>query len=126
MTLNPRLMFVELAKDYFRENGDLRVIGGVISPVADAYGKIGLIEGVHRVQMAKLACADTKGFLQVSSWEVEQTEWTKTLQVLKRIRTFLNENNLEDCKIMLIIGTDVAQTFCHPNIWDPEDVKLDA
>lgn len=118
-------MFIEIAKDYFRENTDLRVVGGVISPVADAYGKVGLIDGAHREEMAWWACSESNGFLQVFHWEIEQPQWTKTLQVLQTIRSFVKScRGLENCRIMLIAGSDLVQTFYHPNIWDPEDVRI--
>ena len=66
--------------------------------------------------MTALACADSD-LLVCSDWEARQAHWTPTLQVLQRIRQDLREAGLERCKIMLLIGADVFESFKDAQVW---------
>jgi nicotinamide mononucleotide adenylyltransferase len=102
----------------------LRVIGGIISPVADAYNKPGLAAAEHRLAMAALACQDSD-LLTLNDWEAKQPQWTPTLQVLQKIRADLEESVAgKACKMMLLIGADVFETFRDAHIWDPEKLEV--
>lgn len=114
---------LEIAQDYFRyQTEHLRVIGGIVSPVADAYGKRGLISAEHRIAMAKLACEDSNQ-LAVDDWEANQPQWTPTLTVLENIRFRIEEMQLKGCRIVLLVGSDVFESFKNNSVWDHE--KLD-
>uniref|UniRef100_A0A8D2L471 Cytidyltransferase-like domain-containing protein n=1 Tax=Varanus komodoensis TaxID=61221 RepID=A0A8D2L471_VARKO len=58
-----------------------RVIGGIISPVNDKYGKQGLAAAEHRIAMARLAL-ETSEWVRVDPWESEQKQWCETIAVL--------------------------------------------
>lgn len=59
------------------------MIGGVVSPVHDAYAKKGLVAAQHRAAMVKLALQSSK-WVRLSDWEcADQLQWTKTRQVLQ-------------------------------------------
>ncbi len=42
------LRMFEMAKDYVRQNTDLEIVGGYLSPVSDQYKKPGLLSAQHR------------------------------------------------------------------------------
>lgn len=58
------------------------MIGGIISPVNDDYGKQGLAAAKHRVAMAQLAL-ETSDWIRVDPWESEQRQWSETVVVLR-------------------------------------------
>lgn len=56
-----------------------------MSPVHDGYNKDGLISITHRRVMLELAL-ESSNWLQLSTWESEQKEWTRTYHVLRHHR----------------------------------------
>lgn len=72
----------EIARDHLNRLGQYLVVGGVISPVHDGYGKKELEASTHRLEMLKLALR-TSDWIKVSDWECNQEAWSKTLQVLQ-------------------------------------------
>lgn len=73
----------EIARDYFRELGTHTVVGGIVSPVHDSYGKNGLVAGKHRCAMVKLALKSSE-WIRMSDWECNyQDNWTTTRQSLQ-------------------------------------------
>ncbi|XP_071441816.1 nicotinamide/nicotinic acid mononucleotide adenylyltransferase 3 isoform X2 [Hetaerina americana] len=93
---NMHLRMFEIARDHFRKFDYYQVIGGVMSPVHDSYGKKGLVCSNHRCAMLKLAL-QSSGWIHISDWECQQESWTSTRQVLEHhqdiINTMLNANN---------------------------------
>eukprot|EP00878_Enallax_costatus_P017516 GHUV01018400.1.p1 GENE.GHUV01018400.1~~GHUV01018400.1.p1 ORF type:complete len:174 (+),score=51.15 GHUV01018400.1:85-606(+) len=73
------LRMFDLATSALAQRG-FDVWGCYMSPVADAYGKKGLAPVQHRLQMCRLAAADTANVM-VSGWEASQQGHTRTLQV---------------------------------------------
>jgi nicotinamide mononucleotide adenylyltransferase len=69
-----------LAKDHLSRQG-IKVIGGVISPVSDEYGKKNLIPAEHRLKMVELAI-ENYSLVKCSSWETQQDKWTRTRPVM--------------------------------------------
>ena len=71
----------ELAKDHLTAKG-IQVLGGIISPVNDAYEKKSLkVKSSHRIKMVDLALQNYN-FVKCSKWEAEQSQWTRTRAVL--------------------------------------------
>ena len=71
----------ELAKDHLTGKG-IRVLGGIVSPVNDAYEKKSLtVNSSHRVKMVNLALQNYD-FVKCSKWEAEQSQWMRTRAVL--------------------------------------------
>ncbi|XP_054993872.1 nicotinamide/nicotinic acid mononucleotide adenylyltransferase 1 [Sorex araneus] len=79
---NMHLRLFELARDHMNGTGRYRVVGGIISPVSDAYKKKGLVAARHRVAMAELATQSSQ-WVTVDAWESLQRRWTETAQVLR-------------------------------------------
>lgn len=82
----------EIAKDHFSEMGIGEVVGGIVSPVHDAYGKKGLMSSTHRLAMSKLAL-QSSDWIKLSDWECHQNAWTRTrmsLQYHQVLENFLD------------------------------------
>lgn len=58
------------------------VVGGIISPVHDSYGKKELESATQRLAMVKLALAN-HDWVRLSDWECKQETWSRTRQVLQ-------------------------------------------
>ena len=129
--------------------GTHRVIGVVISPVNDAYGKKDLASGTHRCAMLRLALGDSD-WIRLSTWEVRQQGWTRTRRSLQHHQEILdalagdemnsnldnedlewippslrnNEEGLGDVQIKLLCGGDLLESFATPGLWADEDVRI--
>uniref|UniRef100_A0A6P7FQT1 Uncharacterized protein LOC114330143 n=1 Tax=Diabrotica virgifera virgifera TaxID=50390 RepID=A0A6P7FQT1_DIAVI len=79
---NMHLRMFELARDYLHRMGQHVVLGGVISPVHDGYGKEDLAHSNHRLEMVKLALQN-HDWVSYSNWECSQESWTRTREVLQ-------------------------------------------
>ena len=112
-----------MAMDHFNTHNDsiYSVVGGILSPVSNAYGKASLISAEDRIEMCKLACEDHP-FITVESWEALKSEWTPTLDVLKHFKEEL-EKLYPSIKVMLIAGSDLVEGFKHEHIWKPENLQ---
>lgn len=75
--LNDTHSALEIARDYFNENGTHEVIGGIISPANDSYSKPGLVSSTHRCAMIK-GVLQTSDWIRLSDWECKQENWTRT------------------------------------------------
>lgn len=115
-----------MARDYFDNLKEgFKVVGGVISPVSDAYGKESLVPAKDRLEMCKLAiCSDDNNYLlTVESWEALQLTWTPTVQVMKHFKEELIEAGLPEVRVILLAGSDLLDGIENPSIWDPEGVN---
>lgn len=72
----------EIAKDHFTQLGSHQVIGGIVSPVHDSYGKKGLLPATHRLAMTKIAL-QSSDWIRLSDWECQQDGWTRTRMTLQ-------------------------------------------
>jgi len=140
---NMHLRIFELAKDYFCKKGH-QVVGSIISPVHDLYGKKGLLSGVHRCAMVRLAL-QSSDWIHVSDWETQQEGWSRTAVSLNFHSRALNELNLAntfdwaskiqkkvlesnsndslDIQVKLLCGADLLQSFSVPGLWKDEDIE---
>lgn len=137
----------EIARDHFRHMGSHNVIGGIMSPVSDAYKKNGLVSSVHRCNMIRLGL-QSSDWIRLSDWEARQDGWTRTRKSLQYhqnyINSYLNDDLNEDddtvdlqlpqwlppsntnrspVQIKLLCGADMLESFSVPNLWDPDDVS---
>ena len=108
------------------------IIGGIISPVHDEYGIISkpslkAANSQHRLKMCQLAteCSD---WIDVSSFEIVQNNYTNTVDVLNCYHQQLNhifmtnkDETKQIIKIILMCGSDLLLTFMEPNIWNIQD-----
>lgn len=125
------------------------MVGGVISPVHDAYAKKELASASHRCAMLQLALQNSD-WIRLSTWETRQNGWTKTRLSLQHHQNLLNSalfdsNNLnhalmEDLEwipqsvrsssdhtpiqIKLLCGADLLESFGTCDLWAEEDVCL--
>ncbi|ETE65796.1 Nicotinamide mononucleotide adenylyltransferase 2, partial [Ophiophagus hannah] len=65
------------ARDYLHKTGRFIVIGGIVSPVHDSYGKQGLVSSRHRLAMCQLA-VQSSDWIRVDPWECYQDTWQTT------------------------------------------------
>jgi len=139
---NMHLRMFEIAKDALHKNGNYQVVGGIISPVNDSYGKKDLIPAKHRCQMVRMAL-EKNDWIQLDTWECQQSSWLETAKVLShhkqnilnnlaanRKRKFeesqpsskdsLAEANVE---LKLLCGADLLESFGTPGLWKDEDIE---
>lgn len=133
---NQHMRLFELARDHMHLTGQYQVVGGIISPVGDAYGKQGLVSAKHRVAMAKIAL-QTSDWVSVDDWESHQPDWTETVvsmryhygQIAKKYQHRIEGLNtsrepaLCEPQLKLLCGADFLDTFHVPGLWRDEDVE---
>lgn len=66
----------------FLSPGQYQVVGGIVSPVSDGYGKQGLVLAKHRIAMARLAL-QSSNWVTVDEWESQQPDWTETAVTMR-------------------------------------------
>lgn len=66
----------------FLPPGQYQVVGGIVSPVSDGYGKQGLVLAKHRIAMARLAL-QSSNWVTVDEWESQQPDWTETAVTMR-------------------------------------------
>lgn len=126
--------------------GTHHVVGGIVSPTHDAYGKKGLAPAMHRMAMVKLAL-QTSSWLRVSDWETTQTQWVRTKIVLQHHQNFMNNfinspgmdsikghipgwlpaglrDRRDAVQLKLLCGADLLESFSVPGLWSDEDVMF--
>lgn len=134
--------FAELARDQIHQLGLGHVIGGIISPVHDAYKKEGLESSAHRLAMVKLGL-QSSDWIKLSDWECQQEDWTRTRQVLQYHLNKLNvssdvngnvpwlPNNFtatdqgnQGVQLKFLCGADLLESFAKPGLWKEEDLNV--
>ncbi|NWW02345.1 NMNA2 adenylyltransferase, partial [Oreocharis arfaki] len=82
------IQMFERARDYLHKTGRFIVIGGIVSPVHDSYGKTGLVSSRHRLTMCQLA-VQSSDWIRVDPWECYQDTWQTTCSVLEHHRDLM-------------------------------------
>ena len=112
------IFFAERARDHLHNLGTHVVVGGVISPVNDAYGKKDLASGSHRLEMLRLALRDSD-WIRLSTWEMRQQGWTRTRASLqhhqKLLDSVIDEDNDDTNRNEIDNEEDLD--------WIPDDVR---
>lgn len=142
----------ELGRDFLNGSGRYLVVGGIISPVNDAYGKKELVSASHRCAMVQLAVKNTP-WIKLDTWESEQDKWTETVQLLRHHYNVINHKqdsghvlmsaktkrldqqnaNITDLRtqgkgieghleVKLLCGADLLESFAVPGLWREEDI----
>ncbi|XP_048845310.1 nicotinamide/nicotinic acid mononucleotide adenylyltransferase 3 [Brienomyrus brachyistius] len=135
---NQHMRLFELARDHMHHTGRFRVVGGIVSPVSDSYGKRGLVPAHHRVAMARLAL-HSSDWVTVDDWESRQPDWTETIVTLRHhLQKLLGqqpsaadlqmphsslEGSSEPPQLKLLCGADFLDTFRVPGLWREEHVE---
>lgn len=105
------LKMFEIARDYLWKKYQLKVIEGIISPVADTFGKAELALAEHRFQMSKLA-SKHYSWIRADPFEYCKKEWSRTIDVLEYHQQKLDEQLTEPKKkIMMLCGGDLVDSF---------------
>ncbi|XP_066258123.1 nicotinamide/nicotinic acid mononucleotide adenylyltransferase 3 isoform X1 [Euwallacea similis] len=145
---NMHLRMFEIGRDYLHRIGQYEIIGGIISPVHDAYGKKDLEAASHRLNMIKLSLQDND-WVKVSDWELKQESWTRTRGLLQYHQNHINaylqsENNINvneeelnwmpdnvrkrclqnrGVTVKLLCGADLLESFGTPGLWADDDIE---
>ncbi|PSN36793.1 Nicotinamide/nicotinic acid mononucleotide adenylyltransferase 1 [Blattella germanica] len=144
------LRMFEIARDHLNRLGCYNVIGGIISPVHDGYGKKELASSTHRCEMVRLAL-QSSDWIRISDWETKQEDWSRTRMVLQyhqnQLNSILNSNNespnkrqrLDDLmwipddikfhsggpvQVKLLCGADLLESFSTPGLWTDDDNNI--
>lgn len=134
----------EIARDHFNQMGTAEVVGGIVSPVHDSYGKKGLVSATHRCNMIKIGL-QSSDWIRLSEWETQQEEWTRTRMTLQYHQNYINSylkdsNSINDQQIpswvpeglnkitghvqlKLLCGADLLESFATPGLWKDEDLE---
>ncbi|XP_017777116.1 PREDICTED: nicotinamide/nicotinic acid mononucleotide adenylyltransferase 3 isoform X2 [Nicrophorus vespilloides] len=135
---NMHLRMFEIAKDHLHRMGQCLVVGGLMSPVHDAYGKAGLVSSTHRLAMLKMALG-TDHWIKVSDWETNQESWTRTRPTIEYHQNhinsilygtngngdefFQNSINSGPVQVKLLCGADLLESFGTPGLWSDDDIE---
>ncbi|KAL2264646.1 hypothetical protein VTJ83DRAFT_7156 [Remersonia thermophila] len=130
------LRMFEMASDFVRFNTDFEVCGGYLSPVSDAYKKVGLAPGHHRVNMCSRA-VENSAWLMVDPYETlnrdanGQPQYVPTAKVLQHFDHEINEvlggiespdGQMKKARIALLAGADLVMSMSEPGLWAPKDL----
>ena len=122
---NPSLIniILEMANDHFnnQKSSNFSLVGGILSPVSDAYGKSSLIAAKDRIEMCRLAC-EGHPLITVETWEALKPQWTPTLEVLNHFKEEI-QSYFPKVRLMLLAGSDLVEGFKHEHIWNPQSLK---
>ncbi|XP_040911114.1 uncharacterized protein LOC121193061 [Toxotes jaculatrix] len=136
---NQHMRLFELARDHMHSTGQYQVVGGIVSPVSDGYGKQGLVHAKHRIAMAQLAL-QSSNWVTVDEWESRQPDWTETVvtmryhygRILKEYEQSAGMHNSSrnttplstpSPQLKLLCGADFLDTFKIPGLWRHEHVE---
>ncbi|KAG7190253.1 hypothetical protein KM043_006372 [Ampulex compressa] len=115
---NMHLRMFEIARDHLHRMGTHMVVGGVISPVHDAYAKKELASATQRCAMLKLALQNSD-WIRLSTWETRQNDAEDMDWIPENIK-----NNSDDTpiQIKLLCGADLLESFGTYDLWAEEDI----
>ncbi|KAM4552166.1 nicotinamide/nicotinic acid mononucleotide adenylyltransferase 3 isoform 1-T3 [Odontesthes bonariensis] len=136
---NQHMRLFELARDHMHSTGQYQVVGGIVSPVSDGYGKQGLVQAKHRIAMAKLAL-QSSNWVTVDEWESQQPDWTETVvtmryhygRILKHAQSVGTHRGSSgnttplsspSPQLKLLCGADFLDTFKIPDLWLDDHVE---
>ena len=124
------LRMFEMCKDWVRSSTDYEIVGAYLSPVSDAYEKAGLASAEHRIEMCRLACAESN-WIMVDDWEAAKREYTRTAFVLDHFDREINQvyggiktssGSAKPAQVGLLSGADLLDTMSKPGVWAQEDL----
>ncbi|XP_037132535.1 nicotinamide/nicotinic acid mononucleotide adenylyltransferase 3 [Syngnathus acus] len=132
---NQHMRLFELARDHMHSTGQYQVVGGIVSPVSDNYGKQGLVLAKHRLAMAKLAL-QSSNWVKVDEWESQQADWTETVvtmryhhsRILNEFEQKIHEDSSSHSQSMapqlkLLCGADFLENFRIPGLWRDDHME---
>lgn len=107
---NLHFRMMERAKDFLEVEHGCHVVTGIMSPVADHFGKKDLVSSVHRFRMLELGSASSH-WIKPDNWECSRNQWTRTLEVLRHHQEKAQKTFGNDTKLMLVCGGDMVDSF---------------
>ncbi|KAE9554619.1 hypothetical protein FO519_002179 [Halicephalobus sp. NKZ332] len=124
---NLHFRMIERAKDFLEVEQGYQVVTGIMSPVADHFGKKDLVSSVHRFRMCELGAASSE-WIKPDNWECSREEWTRTLNVLEHHREHVQKVFGTDVRLMLVCGGDLVDSFIRilsngENLWNLSDIE---
>jgi nicotinamide mononucleotide adenylyltransferase len=66
----------------------------------------------------------SSNWIQLSTWESDNTKWTPTLDVLNYHKADLISSYGSDLQLMFLCGGDLVETFSIPGVWQTDHVCL--
>ena len=103
-----------------------------LSPVADAYKKLGLASAQDRMRMCELAIQSPSCSVELDKWEALQAEYQPTAYVLDHFSQEVNSQSdgygsgLGDrrpIRVALLAGADLLQSMNIPGVWSDESLS---
>mmetsp|Transcript_23261 Transcript_23261/g.33352 ORF Transcript_23261/g.33352 Transcript_23261/m.33352 type:complete len:230 (-) Transcript_23261:223-912(-) len=113
------LLLLELARDVIEREEGMIVLGGLLSPVGDAYGKPGLASSKDRLKMCELA-TQSSTWITVCSLECNSEVFLPTWKVLMMVREDLCAYTNRTVHVKLVCGEDLVLSMSK---WVPENVE---
>ncbi len=108
------ILLFEMSRDTLTaERARCEIVGGVMSPVHDAYGKKSLVAAHHRVAMCDIACEDSS-WIATSRWETRQGGWVRTRAVLQKYQDILDASGLYPLLPAPVSATNTSDTAPNP------------
>ena len=120
------LLLFETAKNFLMyETAALDVVGGLISPVHDNYGKPSLVPAHHRISMTRAATASST-WIATSAWETLQPGWTTTCATMAAYSRFITATSLYPTppRLVLLCGADLLESTQVRGLWADEDLEV--
>ena len=112
----------EVARDFIKSNTNFEVLGGFLSPVSDAYKKVGLESAEHRINMCSISTTSDSDWLMVDPWEARSKSYRPTAEVLDHFREELSAF-VPEVQVAFLCGSDLAATMGVPGVWSQEDLN---
>mmetsp|Transcript_6920 Transcript_6920/g.10894 ORF Transcript_6920/g.10894 Transcript_6920/m.10894 type:complete len:256 (-) Transcript_6920:41-808(-) len=114
------LRLMEVGRDWAERQLGFHVIGGILSPVNDAYWKPGLQAACHRLRMCELATVDSD-WIATDTWEAQQASFVRSLLVLEHVRLEVGRVVANgDIRVKLMSGADLVESMLIPNVWQQD------
>ena len=122
------LRVLEEAKSRLEAQGEVEVIGAVLSPVHDGYGRhmkhsLQAATAAHRVEMARLATASSD-WIGVSDWEASLDRWTRVAVALEAYGRALDAHFAHKVHLKFVGGSDLLRSMRTPNLWRRDHQEL--
>jgi nicotinamide mononucleotide adenylyltransferase len=106
----------------------IRVVGGFLSPVNDAYGKAGLAPFADRRELCEAALADNT-WITCDAWEGQQRAYVRSYVVLSRVQACVKAHYAsigtdaakrvaDNVQLVFVCGADLFESFYKPGCWE--------
>lgn len=94
-------------------------MGGFFSPVHDVYGKQDLLPVRHRLELLRLAIADSN-WMHVAEWECRRCKYSRSYEVVDQL--VAHNEDYAAATVLFACGADVFEAMLDPSKWPLENV----